>query len=183
MTTNNPSDILLYGTQEDSIVDGPGLRFCIFTQGCKHNCPGCHNPESQNLEGGYKASLESLYEEIRANKIIQGVTFSGGEPLLQTRACLALAKQLSQQGFNIWLYSGYLYEDIMGGSLGSEARELLSYCDVLVDGPFIESLHVYDLLWRGSTNQRVIDIKKSAQAGQVTLWESHDDYPTAPSSW
>ncbi|MGN0301720.1 MAG: 4Fe-4S single cluster domain-containing protein, partial [Anaerotardibacter sp.] len=126
----------MYGTASDSIVDGPGLRFSVFVQGCTHHCLGCHNPESQPHEGGYFQSVESLYEEILANKLVQGVTLSGGEPFEQCAACLELAKLLKEKGYSIWIYSGYLYEDLMAGKPDVLAPELLSYSDVLVDGPF-----------------------------------------------
>lgn len=181
--TEQPTTILLYGTATDSIVDGPGLRFAIFTQGCPHHCKGCHNPESQAFEGGYEKNIDELVEEIKANQIIQGVTLSGGEPLAQSEAVLVLARKLKAEGFDLWLYSGYLYEQIIDGSLGPAAQELLSVCDVLVDGPFVQDLHHYELTWKGSSNQRVIDIEKSLNTKKVTLWESYANFPKIPSSW
>ena len=181
--SNQLDNIRLYGTSEDSIVDGPGLRFSIFTQGCTHQCPGCHNPESQPLAGGYLASIDQLVTKIRNNKIIQGLTFSGGEPLLQAAACLSIAQKLQDQQLNIWIYSGYLYENIINGSYGKESKQLLSLCDVLVDGPFIQEKHAHDLLFKGSRNQRLIDLKKSAETGRIILWETQEHYPSVPSSW
>lgn len=178
-----PKTIRLYGTATDSIVDGPGLRYSVFTQGCQHGCPGCHNPESQALDGGYEANIDEIFEEIVGNKIIQGVTLSGGEPLLQSEACLALAHRLKEKGFNIWIYSGYLFEDVMAGSRGAAACELLGLCDVLVDGPFIEARHDYELKWCGSSNQRVIDLPKSHEAKAVVLWQNRECFPEVPPSW
>lgn len=177
------SSIRLFGTAEDSIVDGPGLRYSIFVQGCSHHCPGCHNFESQDKEGGYVSSIDELLDEIEANQIIQGVTLSGGEPLEQSEACYALARALKMRQCNIWLYTGYLFEDILKEKPDKTALDLLKLCDVVVDGPFVEKLHSHELQWRGSANQRVIDVQKSLVQAEVVLWESHDCYPEVPSSW
>ena len=177
------ASIRLFGTANDSIVDGPGLRFAIFVQGCPHACPGCHNPESHPFDGGYEASIDALIEEIVANKLIGGVTLSGGEPLAQSSACLEVAARLKEQGLNLWLYTGYLFEDVIAGTLGSPARELVSLCDVVVDGSFVEGLRSYELVWKGSSNQRVIDVPKSLEAGKAVLWEKRESYPEPPSSW
>ena len=177
------TSIRLFGTATDSIVDGVGLRFAIFVQGCPHGCPGCHNPESHSFEGGYETTVDALIDEIDANKLICGVTLSGGEPLAQSGACLEVAERLKQQGFNLWLYSGYLFEDVMAGAVGEQARELVSLCDVMVDGPFVNTLQSYELVWKGSSNQRVIDVPKSLKAGKAVLWEAYDSYPEPPASW
>lgn len=180
---DTPTTIRLYGTAIDSIVDGPGLRYAVFTQGCSHRCKGCHNPDSWSLEGGYDASIEELAEEIRSNKLISGVTLSGGDPLLQSEACIELARRLKDTGYDLWIYSGFLYEDIMSGAQGEAAVELLSLCDVLVDGPFVEDLHDYELKWRGSTNQRLIDLRKSREAGVPIFWESDEITTQMPPAW
>lgn len=178
-----PTHIRLYGTATDSIVDGIGLRFSVFTQGCPHQCSGCHNPESQLFEGGTLRAINELATEIEANRLIQGVTLSGGEPLEQAEACFVLARRLKEKGLNIWIYTGYLFEDIIAGNLGEAAKELLSVCDVLVDGPFVESLHSYDLQWRGSSNQRIIDLPSSLEQRRAVLWQHEDSFPEAPASW
>ena len=175
--------IRLYGTAVDSIVDGPGLRYAVFTQGCTHACQGCHNPESHSLQGGYEQPIDTLLHAITSNKLIEGVTLSGGEPLLQAAECLTLTRALKQAGYNVWLYSGYLYEDIAQGAVGKAAQDLLTTCDVLVDGPFVESLHNFELKWRGSSNQRVIDIKKSDTRGAPVIWESNEILVAPPPSW
>lgn len=104
--------ISLYGTVPDSIVDGPGLRYAVFVQGCSHHCPGCHNPESQPAEGGTETTLAALLADIRANGLVHDVTLSGGEPFEQPKACAALAAELKRNGYGVWSYSGYLYEDL-----------------------------------------------------------------------
>lgn len=181
--TDAPTTIRLFGTATDSIVDGVGLRFAVFTQGCPHRCEGCHNPESHAMDGGYEAKIADVVAEIAANKLIGGVTLSGGDPLMQSEASLELARQVKALGLNLWLYSGFLYEDISAGKLGEAAVELLEYCDVLVDGPFVQNLHHYELRWKGSSNQRVIDLDESKKQGKVILWEQQDDLPQPPPSW
>ena len=175
--------ISLYGTVPDSIVDGPGLRYAVFVQGCSHHCPGCHNPESQPAEGGTETTLAALLADIRANGLAHDVTLSGGEPFEQPKACAALAAELKRNGYGIWCYTGYLYDDLAGraeaartqqaqreeaGLTGNALTEgiaddlavgdLLDSIDVLVDGPFVESRKSLELKWCGSSNQRLIDV-------------------------
>lgn len=175
--------IRLFGTAQDSIVDGPGLRFAVFVQGCDHRCPGCHNPESQIHEGGFLLSIDELVQQIEANKLVSGVTLSGGDPFCQCAACLELARRLKQKKMNIWIYSGYTFEQLIEGTPDPLAAELLQQCDVLVDGPFIQDLHLYTLKWRGSSNQRIIDIPASFEKGEVVLWEAEDTFPDIAPSW
>lgn len=178
-----PETIRLYGTADDSIVDGPGLRFAVFVQGCTHACPGCHNPESQPKEGGSLCRIADLYAQIEANPIIHGVTLSGGEPFEQCGACLALAQLLKPQGYGLWVYSGYLYEELIKGIPDPLAPDLLALCDVLVDGPYVQQLASRALVWRGSANQRIIDLKATRRIGSVQLWHEHTDFPKPPPSW
>ncbi len=107
-----PTEIRMYGTVGDSIVDGPGLRYSVFVQGCTHRCPGCHNPESQPADGGYLESIEKIVADIEANKLVHDVTLSGGEPFEQAAACAELARRLKEKGYGIWTYSGYRYETL-----------------------------------------------------------------------
>lgn len=174
--------IRLFGTAPDSIVDGPGLRFSVFVQGCSHGCPGCHNPESQPAGGGTVERIDALVERICANRLVRDVTISGGEPFEQAAACAELARQLKELGFGIWTYTGYRYEDLL--ARGDAATDALLACtDVLVDGPFVQSLHSYLLKWCGSSNQRLIDLPKTRAAGRVVLWESCEEFPSKPASW
>lgn len=156
------------GVVQESIVDGPGIRYTIFTQGCPFHCDGCHNPQAQALGGGMEVKLLVLYQEIVQNPLITGVTFSGGEPFIQTRPLIALAKILKKAGYDLWSYSGYTYDKLVNDSM---RKALLECLDVVVDGPFVKKLHSLDLDYRGSSNQRIIDVQKSLAQGQVVLKE------------
>ena len=127
-----PTAIRLYGTVPDSIVDGPGLRYAVFVQGCSHGCLGCHNPESQPAAGGVVRSIDEVVADIAANKLAQGVTISGGEPFEQAAACAQLARRCRALGLNVWTYSGYRYEQLEAGVPDEAARALLDATDVLV---------------------------------------------------
>lgn len=159
--------IQLFGAVDDSIVDGPGIRFAIFTQGCPHACPGCHNPESWSLEGGTPTTTDELWQKILANRLLSGITLTGGEPFEQAEALIELARKTREKGLSVWVYSGYLYEQLLVGVPNEAAPLLLEQLDVLVDGLFDEKLKTLDLLWRGSSNQRIIDVPASLAAGMV----------------
>ena len=169
------------GTHSDSIVDGPGLRFTVFTQGCPHGCPGCHNPESHDPAGGDEATVAELAAKLLSNPLTDGLTLSGGEPFLQAEECSQLARIARENGLNVWTYTGYTYENLLEIQCPAWTA-LLETTDVLVDGPFLLEEKSYGTLFRGSRNQRLIDVKKSAQAGQVVLWERIDplSHFTAP---
>ena len=161
------------GTTQDSIVDGPGLRFTVFTQGCPHGCPGCHNPETHDPVGGREVSVEELAAQMASNPATRGLTLSGGDPFLQAAECAALARLAHTQGRTVWVYTGYLYEHLIISS-NQAWLELLDETDVLVDGPFVQALKSYAALFRGSSNQRLIDVKRSRAAGRAVLWERAD---------
>ena len=144
--------------QRDSVVDGPGIRTVIWTQGCPHHCPFCHNPETQPFDSGYEVSTEEIIEELKQTEIQDGVTFSGGEPMMQPLACKEIAKACKEMGFNVWCYTGFLFEEL----LEDEDRvEFLKYVDALIDGKFDYKLKSYDAKFRGSKNQRIIRVKPS----------------------
>ena len=146
----------IYGTVSESIVDGPGIRFAIFVQGCSHNCPGCHNPQTHEFGAGECMTVEEIVSKIpKENPLLKGVTISGGDPFDQPDSMLELVKQLKKEGYNIWIYSGYVYEQLLADNT---KKQILDFCDVLVDGPFIQSLYSPDLEWRGSSNQRIIEL-------------------------
>ena len=167
-------DIRIAGTVNDSIVDGPGYRYTIFTQGCPHHCPGCHNPQSHDFEGGRVTDTDTILRQVRENPLLDGITLSGGEPFCQPEACRALAEAAHDLGMSVWCYTGYTWEKLMQEA--DPARlALLEAVDVLVDGPFILAQKSLELKFCGSRNQRLIDVKKTRQAGQVTLWQ--------PDSW
>jgi len=157
----------------DSIVDGPGLRFTVFTQGCPHHCPHCHNPETHDPGGGREIQVDELAQAMRQNPLTSGLTLSGGEPFLQPEECAALARIAHEEGLNVWTYTGFLFEDlIQEGDPGKLA--LLDETDVLVDGLFVGALKSYDLPFRGSTNQRLIHVPASQAAGAAVLWTRPD---------
>lgn len=155
---------------EDTTVDGPGFRTSIYFAGCSHHCPGCHNPESWDENGGNEMSVDELMRVI-ANDPIAHVTFSGGDPLLQVSGCAALAKRIKEEtDKTIWCYTGYTWERLMSNG-NDDVLALLQNLDVLVDGPFLQNLRDTGLLFRGSSNQRLIDVQKSLRQGSVVLWE------------
>lgn len=156
------------GTVQDSIVDGPGFRFVLFTQGCPHHCEGCQNPQTHDPAGGTEVTTEEIIGQILSNPLTDGVTFSGGEPFEQAADCALIARQAREQGLNVWTYTGYTFEQLaekMKTDRGTE--ELLALTDVLVDGRFVLAQKSFDVPWRGSRNQRLIDVPQSLAAGRA----------------
>ncbi len=160
--------IRIAGAVNESIVDGPGIRYVIFTQGCPFHCKGCHNPQAQSLSGGMDVKLRVLYDEFISNPLIKGVTFSGGEPFIQTGPLSILAKILRSKGYSIWSYSGFVYEKLVSDPI---YRRLLDELDVLVDGPFVLAKKSMELDFRGSSNQRIINVQESLKQNKVILME------------
>jgi len=154
--------IRIAGIVKNSITDGPGLRYVVFAQGCKHNCPGCHNPETHNADGGELADTRRLAGEVKSDPILSGVTFSGGEPFEQPEAFSELADLLP--GTNIVCYTGYLFEQLIADE---KKLTLLKKIDILVDGRFDIKQKSYDLKFRGSANQRILDAKESVRRGEA----------------
>ena len=159
------------GTIDDSIVDGPGIRYVIFTQGCPHRCEGCHNPQTHDFAGGREADTDKILSEIFANPLLSGVTLSGGEPFSQAEALLPIAKAVKGRGLHLMIYTGYLLEELQRMDIPG-AESLLALADILVDGPFVLAERDLTLQYRGSANQRVIDMKKSREAGEIVLYQS-----------
>ena len=159
------------GVVNDSIVDGPGFRLTVFTQGCPHRCPGCHNPQSHDLAGGRVETVASLVEKLQSNPLLDGLTLSGGEPFLQPRPRACLAIQAHALGLTVWTYTGYTYEELLSGAAGEEAQLLLAHTDVLVDGRFELDQRTLEAPFRGSANQRLIDVAASQAAGSPVLWQ------------
>ena len=159
------------GCVNDSIVDGPGLRFTLFTQGCPHNCPGCHNPQTHDFKGGYNASIKKIFAQIKANPLLSGVTFSGGEPFVQAKTLVPLAKMIKEAGLELACYTGFVFEQLASDQVKG-ARELLNYIDVLIDGKFVLSQRSLDLAFKGSKNQRTINVPQSLKEGKVVLEKS-----------
>lgn len=180
--------IKIADVESESIVDGPGFRFAVYTQGCPHGCPGCHNPQTHDF-GAFKQEVDArqLLAMLEASPLNTGVTLSGGEPLCQAEQLLPFARAVKERGVSLWVYSGYTFEQLMGAKpIPQEAAEhidldaaraLLEHCDVLVDGRFVETLKSYDAKWRGSTNQRVIDLPASLAAGEAVLVEGTQGVP------
>lgn len=154
------------GLVQDSIVDGVGIRFTVFVQGCGHRCPGCHNPQTHDPMGGQEMRVEEIVAEMRSNPLTDGLTLSGGEPFDQPEGCLALAEAARAGGLNVWAYSGYRYEQLLADE---KKAALLRAVDVLIDGPFLLAERSLALPWRGSRNQRVIDVQRSIAADEVVL--------------
>lgn len=156
----------LAGIVEDSIVDGPGLRLTLFTQGCPHRCPGCHNPETHPLEGGSLYPLEAIVARYAENPLLAGVTFSGGEPFLQAGPLARLAARIHARGGTVITYTGYIYEDLAARAVtDADVARLLDATDLLIDGPYVQALRSLDLPFRGSSNQRLLDRDARAALG------------------
>lgn len=156
----------LAGVIRESIVDGPGIRMTVFTQGCPHHCKGCHNEQTWDFSGGYESSTERILEEAKKDPILRGLTFSGGEPFSQAESLSVLAKEAKANGYDIFCYTGYTFEHLISQfDTHPEYKELLKNCDWLVDGPFILDKRSLILKFRGSTNQRILDVKKSLKCG------------------
>lgn len=151
--------IRLAGTVDGSIVDGPGIRYAVFFQGCDKRCPGCHNEQTQDYEGGCIVSTDKVIESIRSNPMIAGVTFTGGEPFDQPEALWQLCRNLADD-YDLWAYTGYTYEQLRERKDTTTDLILNCYLNVLVDGPYIEEQKSLSLPWRGSANQRILNLKE-----------------------
>lgn len=163
-------DIRVFGIEGDSIVDGPGIRLAIFTQGCIHNCEGCHNPESHDPNGGKLIDTDRIIKFASENPLYDGVTLTGGDPFYQPVPCAVIAEGVKKLGLNVWTFTGYTWEQIMNSG-NEDFMRLLKASDVLVDGRFEKDKRSLELKFKGSTNQRTIDVKASLEKGEVVLWE------------
>lgn len=155
--------------QEDSILDGVGIRTVIWFQGCKHNCLGCQNPETHDLNSGFLTDTEVIKGKLNELKYQTGITLSGGDPFFQPDAALDIVKYAKSVGLDVWAYTGFTYEALLKGD--KNRLELLKEIDVLVDGKFMIDLKSLNCKFRGSTNQRIIDVKKSLETGDVVLYD------------
>lgn len=164
--------IRIAGIVRESIVDGPGVRFVVFSQGCPHRCSGCHNPETHDFQGGYQCSLLRIVEEIEKDPLLSGVTFSGGEPFAQPENFYRLALLLKERNLHLLAYSGYTYEELTAMARRQPfVGKLLDLLDELIDGRFVLEKRDLTLSFRGSANQRRIDMKASRAAGHAVLRE------------
>lgn len=168
---SGPQTILrISGILKESIVDGPGLRYVIFTQGCPHHCEGCHNPKTHSFEAGEEVSVDTILEEIEKNPLLKGVTFSGGEPFCQPEALYEIATRLKKK--DIVCYSGYTFEQLLALSKENQwVGKLLGECNILIDGKFDLEKRSLGLKFRGSTNQRLIDVQESLKSGVAVTKE------------
>lgn len=153
------------GIVNDSIVDGPGFRLAVFAQGCPHHCPGCHNPQTHNFDGGQETDTDEIIARMRENPLLDGVTLTGGEPFCQSAACAEVARAAHAAGLNVWSYSGYTFEELLNGK--EEWQVLLGELDVLVDGRFELEKRTLECRFRGSSNQRLIDVPASLAQGRA----------------
>ena len=157
--------IRIAGLVPESFVDGDGIRFAIFMQGCLRNCEGCQNPETHALNGGRLVDTAEIISSIKKNPLLDGITLTGGEPLLQIDSANELARAAKNLGLSVWCYTGFTFEE-----LPPAAAPLMENVDVLIDGAFIESLRDLELQFRGSRNQRIIDLKKTRAQNKIVLW-------------
>lgn len=161
--------------QSDSIVDGPGLRTVIWTQGCAHHCEGCQNPQTWDFNGGGLVPIDMVLEAIDELEYQTGITFSGGDPMYQPEACNKIAAYCKKKGYNIWTYTGFTFEELMELSKKKPIyKEFLSNIDVLVDGRFKLEERDLSLLFRGSRNQRLIDVQRTLESGKITLLNEYE---------
>lgn len=177
MQQNNKSDYIRLAAdlQSDSIVDGPGLRTVIWTQGCAHHCKGCQNPQTWDFNGGGLVSVDDVLEAIDELEYQTGITFSGGDPMYQVEACDRIAAYCKDKGYNIWVYTGFTYEEVLKLSEKNPTyMDFLKKIDVLVDGRFILEQRDLNLLFRGSKNQRLIDMPKTLESGKVVLLNEYE---------
>lgn len=163
------------GIEKESIVDGEGIRYVIFTQGCNHNCLGCHNPESHDFNGGTLVSDEHILNEIKENPLLDGITLSGGDPFFQAKELLNIVKTCKSNGLDIWAYTGFIFDEFLNfidnkkcdKRIDDNMIKLLKHIDVLVDGPFILNQKTLEKGFKGSKNQRIIDVKESLKKNKV----------------
>ena len=165
--------IRIAGVVRESIVDGPGIRFVVFCQGCPHLCPGCHNPVTHDFDGGYSCEIEKILNAIDQNPLLDGVTFSGGEPACQPKGFLTLAKAVKERNLNIIMYSGYTFEELSQMAQNEPAlAELLTLIDFLIDGRYEEEKRDLTLAFRGSKNQRIIDMNQTRETNTLIKIEN-----------
>ena len=164
--------VRLAGVVRESIVDGPGIRLTVFTQGCPHHCPGCHNPQTHDPSGGYDCELQKILDAVEQNPMLRGITLSGGEPFEQAKELLPLVRAVIEMGRDVVAFSGYTFEQLIEKSKETpEIKEILSLCCMLVDGRFVMAERDLTLRFRGSRNQRLINAAESVKAGEVILSE------------
>lgn len=174
--------VKISGIEKNSIVDGEGWRYAIFTQGCSHKCKGCHNPHTWSFDNGKEFDEDEAIEEIKNNFMLDGITLTGGDPFFQAKDLLSFTKSIKELGLTVWAYTGFIFEEFLkfknkedcDKRVNTDMIELLQYIDVLVDGPFIEDKKSLDCIYRGSTNQRIIDVKQSLNTNKTVEYRIGD---------
>jgi anaerobic ribonucleoside-triphosphate reductase activating protein len=167
--------IRIAGVVRESIVDGPGLRFAVFTQGCAHHCPECQNPETWDFEGGYDCGIDKILKAMDENPLLDGITMSGGDPLYQAEASYSLCSKVKEKGLNVVVFTGYTYEELMELEKKDPwIEKLLGVTDILIDGRYEKDKRDLTLIFRGSSNQRVIDMNASRKEGRAVLHERYN---------
>jgi len=172
----------LSGITPESFVDGPGLRYVIFTQGCRHCCPNCHNPDSWEMNAGKEVTVKEIIRKFKRKKktmhakntegFYQGVTFSGGEPFLQAEELAQTAAAAHEIGWDVVTYTGYAYEELTELAANDEGvKSLLCATDILIDGRYIHEKRSVNLMFRGSSNQRIINMAETQKNGKIVLWK------------
>lgn len=164
------SKLKIAGTEPESIVDGRGFRFVVFTQGCPHHCPGCHNPQTHDFEAGSWVEVGELFAQICRNPLLKGVTFSGGEPFCQPAPLAELARMVHAKKLDVTIFTGFTYEQLLEKH-NPDVDALLEQADTLIDGPFILAERDLELNFKGSRNQRIIDMKRTRAEGRLVLDE------------
>ncbi len=165
---NDENEIRIAGIVEESIVDGPGIRFVIFTQGCPHGCKGCHNPQTHDFNSGKDVNIDEIVNKIKEDPLLKGVTLSGGEPFMQAGKLAKLIDKLSDTKLDIITYTGFKYEEIIKNANDeNKFYKLLDRTDILIDGKFEEDKKDENLMYRGSSNQRAIDVELSRKSGKI----------------
>ncbi len=162
--------------QCDSVVDGEGIRTVIWTQGCNHNCKGCHNPETHDFNGGFLIDIDDIKKGLMNLKFQDGITLSGGDPFMQPDACLEIAKFAKKIGLNVWVYTGFTFDQLRTfGKTKPVVIELLKNIDVLIDGKFVLEEKTYDAPYRGSKNQRIIDVQQSLIRNEIVTVDKYTE--------
>lgn len=170
--SNEDNKIKISGIVKESTVDGPGFRYVVFTQGCPHHCKGCHNPQTHSFDGGNYIDIDTVLEDVKKNPLLKGVTISGGEPFMQAKKIAKLLSKIDRNKLSTIVYTGYLYEDLVKNANENNGyMDLLNQADLLIDGKFEEELMNENLLFRGSSNQRVIKCRESIESGNLLLHE------------
>lgn len=172
MSVVDDDKIRIAGVIKESTVDGPGFRYVIFTQGCPHHCEGCHNPETHDMNGGKLESIKTLAEDITKNPLLKGITLSGGEPFMQAKKLAKLLSLIDLKRYSVMTYTGFKYEYLINNANDDNGYlELLKLTDVLIDGKFMKDLKSSSAKFRGSTNQRAINVKSSLKENSIILHE------------